>query len=120
MIEEMASAGVPIDALMFQLGTVTRCFPGGGQPQFEIQLDNDQYGFFENMGEWPQLVYNRDFHFVEDLEGKKVVVTRPHYGIPGTKTYIPAIKAEGTVLGYDDGLYRVKIPEHTVDVAPNE
>jgi hypothetical protein len=123
VLERMRGAGVPSNALMYQIGTVTRCIPPvDGQPKFEIQPNNDQYGLFDKMADWPHLVYGRDFHFVEDLEGEHVVVTRPHYGMPGTPGYIPAIKAVGRVEEYipdRGGLYKVKIPEHEVEVPPN-
>jgi len=101
-------------------------------PEFQIELglwkdwSGESQGQFESSGqEKPWLVLDRDFHIMEHLKGKSVMVRRAKEGKPGDKGYTPEIRAEGVVQGWhtdQDGnaYYEVKIPEHIVKVQPSE
>merc|ERR1719454_1588583 len=92
-------------------------------PEFEVKLKEDNDGYFVTMGSWPRLVKLRDFHDVNDWgQGRKAVVQRPEYGVPGTKEFQPSVKALGEVMAYNekDNTYTVKIPEHDIEVDPED
>lgn len=120
LLSLMQSKGVAESALKYQLGTINACFGNNGSPTFKIQLKENGDGYKALMNDWPQLVFGRDFHLVDDLRRKQVLVMKPAYGLPGTDSYKPPVRAIGTVTNYEDGKYTVKIPEHVVTVNPDE